>query len=177
MMPLPISANIRRLLASVKKLENSLHSAGLPHIVARLPVFWLCWCYCRMLDQKTVRMKRVAGKFEQWLPTIQGFSADGKVQMELIDIDQSMRRDIEGTKNAMWDLHKYCVDVGRMFDDLGYQSKWLQRRQAAFLEILESACAAACRVQAALEAHDNKALALLRAEQLRERALAAVAPS
>ncbi|WP_332856307.1 hypothetical protein [Duganella sp. S19_KUP01_CR8] len=169
-MPFPsVSDSTRRLLDAVRKLELTLQSAGLPRILARLPVCWLCWHYCRMLDQKIVRIKRIAGKFEQWLPTIRAYSVDGTAKMELIDVDLSMRNDIEVTKNTMWELRSYCIDVGRMFEQLGYHSPGLRRRQALFLQVLENSCVAACTMQAALAEHDSTALALLRARQVQER--------
>src|SRR5471032_736057 len=172
-----ISDSTRRLLDAVRKLELTLQSAGLPRILARLPVCWLCWHYCRTLDQKIVRIKRIAGKFEQWLPTIRAYSGDGTAQMELIDVDLSMRNDIEITKNTMWELRSYCIDVGRMFEQLGYQSQGLRRRQALFLQVLENSCVAAGTMQAALAEHDNTALALLRARQVQQHVGGAEAPA
>lgn len=166
----PVSDSTRRLLDAVRKLELTLQSTGLPRILARLPVCWLCWHYCRTLDQKIVRIKRIAGKFEQWLPAIRAYSDQGAAKMELIDVDLSMRNDIEATKNTMWELRSYCIDVGRMFEQLGYQSPGLRRRQAQFLQILEHSCVSACTMQAALVEHDSMVLALLRARQLQERA-------
>ena len=166
----PVSDSTRRLLDAVRKLELTLQTAGLPRMLARLPVCWLSWHYCRMLDKKIVRIRRIAGKFDQWLPAIRACSAEGPAQMELIDVDLSMRDDIEVTKNTMWELRSYCIDVGRMFEQLGYQSPALRRRQALFLQFLENSCVSASTMQAALAEHDNAALALLRARQLRQRA-------
>ncbi len=168
-MPFPsVGDSTRRLLDAVQKLELTLQSAGLPRMLARLPVCWLCWHYCRTLDQKIVRIQRIAGKFEQWLPAIRAYSGDGTAKMELIDVDLSMRNDIEVTKNTMWELRSYCIDVGRMFEQLGYQSPGMRRRQALFLQILENSCVAAGTMQAALAEHDNTALALLRARQAQQ---------
>lgn len=169
MPPLPIGDSTRRLIAAVKKLENTLNTVGLPRFVARLPVCWLCWHYCRTLDQKIVRIRRIAGKFEQWLPTIRDFGKEGPAQLELIDADQSMRDDIEVTKKTMWELRGYCIDVGRMFEQLGYQSQRLKRRQAIFLQVLETSCVSASTMQEALVAHDSAVLAVLRAQQTHER--------
>lgn len=169
----PIGDSTRRLINAVKKLETTLRTVGLPRFVARLPVCWLCWHYCRTLDQKIVRMRRIANKFEQWLPAIRDFGREGPAQLELIDVDRSMHTDIEVTKNTMWELRGYCIDVGRMFDQLGYQSPRLKRRQAAFLQVLETSCISASTMQEALVAHDSAVLALLRAQQIRDRAAAA----
>ena len=177
MPPLPIGDSTRRLIAAVKKLENTLNTVGLPRFVARLPVCLLCWHYCRTLDQKIVRIRRIASKFEQWLPAIRTFGNDGPAHLELIDVDHSMRDDIEVTKKTMWELRGYCIDVGRMFEQLGYQSQRLKRRQATFLQVLESSCVSASTMQEALVAHDSAVLAVLRAQQTyeRERAAAGVA--
>lgn len=172
MPPLPVGDSTRRLIDAIKKLENTLHSVGLPRFVARLPVCWLCWHYCRMLDQKIVRIRRIAGKFERWLSAIRGYASDGLAKMELIDVSRGMRDDIEITKNTMWELRGYCIDIGRMFDQLGYHSAGLKRRQATFLQLLEASCASASTMQEALTTHDETVLALLRAQQLRERAAA-----
>jgi hypothetical protein len=173
MSPLPQGHSARRLVDAVRKLEESLNSAGLPRFVARLPVCWLSWHYCRVLDKKIVRIRRIAGKFERWQRAIREMSKEAAAQMELMDVDRSMRNDIEFTKSTMWELRSYCIDVGRMFEQLGYQSAGLKRRQAAFLQILETSYASASGMQEALATHDDAVLAFLRAEQLRERAEAA----
>jgi hypothetical protein len=177
MSPVPIGDSTRRLIAAVKKLETTLNTVGLPRFVARLPVCWLCWHYCRTLDQKIVRIRRIAGKFEQWLPAIRDFGREGPAQLELIDVDHSMRDDIEVTKSTMWELRSYCIDVGRMFDQLGYQSPGLKRRQATFLQVLELSCVSASTMQEALIAHDTAVLAVLRAQQIHDRASANAAAS
>lgn len=175
MYPLPNGHSARSLIEAVRKLEESLRSAGLPRWVARLPVCWLSWHYCRVLDKKIVRIRRIAGKFEQWRSSIHRISTDAAAQMEMMDVDRSMRADIEFTRSTMLELRGYCIDVDRMFDQLGYKSPRLKRRQAAFLHILEQSCASASGMQQALDAHDDAVLAYLRAEQLRERAAAAQA--
>jgi YesN/AraC family two-component response regulator len=173
MSSLPKGHSARSLVTAVRKLEESLNSAGLPRWVARLPVCWLSWHYCRVLDNKIARIRRIAHKFEKWRASIVIISNDAAAKMELMDLDRSMRGDIEYTKSTMWELHGYCIDVGRMFEQLGYQSAGLKRRQAAFLQILETSCEAASGMQQALTAHDEAVLAFLRAEQLRERAASA----
>ncbi|TFW30946.1 hypothetical protein E4L98_01375 [Duganella callida] len=164
MMPIPIGSSTRRLVASVQKLEATLASAGLPRFVARLPVCWLSWHYCRLLDQKIERIRRIRKKFERWWPAIRDISEGGKARREMLDLDRSMRDDIEYTKSTMLELRDYCVDIGRMFEQLGYESARLKRRQAVFMELLESSCAAASKMQDALTRHDDAVLALLRAD-------------
>ncbi|MRW86744.1 hypothetical protein GJ698_21985 [Pseudoduganella sp. FT26W] len=161
---LPTGASARRLVAAVQKLERNLNTAGLPRFVARLPVWWLSWHYCRMLDQKIARIKRIRGKFDRWGPAICEASPVAQEKMEMLDLDRSMRTDIEYTKGTMLELRDYCEDIGRMFDQLGYDSAALKRRQTAFMEILDASCASASRMQEALTRHDDAVLALLRAQ-------------
>ena len=170
MHPLSAGDSTRRLIAAVKKLEYNLSTVGLPRFVARMPVWWLSWYYCRMLDQKIVRIRRIARKFEQWLQAVREFGKDGTTQLELIDLDHSMRDDIEVTKSTMWELRGHCLDVGRIFDQLGYQSARLKQRQEVFLQVLESSCVSASTMQEALTAHDSSVLSQLRGQQLLERA-------
>jgi hypothetical protein len=169
---LPNRYSPHRLVDAVRKLEASLNSAGLPRCVARLPVCWLSWHYCRLLDKKIIRLQSIADKLGRWQKSIHDISNDARSKTELMDIDRSMRGDIEFTKTTMWDLRTYCIDIGGMFEQLGYQSAALKRRQAAFLRILETSCAAASGMQQALSAHDDAVLDFLRAEQLRERGAA-----
>lgn len=161
---LPTGASARRLAESVQKLERSLAKAGLPRFVARLPVCWLCWHYCRMLDQKIARIQRIAGKFDRWGPAIREMSPAAQEKMEMLDLDRSMRTDIEYTKSTLLELRDYCIDIGRMFEQLGYKSLALQRRQAHFMALLEASCESASRMQDALTRHDDAVLARLRAE-------------
>lgn len=172
---LPVSDNVERLLVAVRQLEARLHAAGLPRFLARLPVWWLCWHYCRMLDGKIVRMDRIRGKFKRWLPVIRSLATEEKSRTEMIDLDRGLRADINGTRNAMWELRDYCIDVGSRFEKLGYVSEALQRRQKIFLGMLEESCELAALLLEEVDAHDCQALALLQAEQLRERAATAQA--
>jgi hypothetical protein len=172
---LPLSNNIERVMATVRKLERRLHDAGLPDFLARLPVWWLCWHYCRMLDRKIVRMGAIRGKFQRWLPIIRNLGLEEKSRTEMIDMDRGLRADISGTRDAMWELRSYCIDVASRFEKLGYVSAPLQRRQRIFLLMLEESCELAAILLEEVDAHDSQALALLQAEQLRERAAAAAA--
>lgn len=172
-MAFTVGQNLERLLVAVRQMEQRLYAAGLPRFLARVPVWWLCWHYCRMLDGKIARMDRVRGKFARWLPTLRGLSADEKSRTEMIDLDRVLRADIGGTRGAMLELRDYCVDVGSRFEKLGYSSAALERRQKAFLSLLDESCALAAALLEEVDAHDRQALALLQAEQLRERAVAA----
>jgi hypothetical protein len=71
-------------------------------------------------------------------------------KLEMLDLDHSMRTDIECTKSTMMELRDYCIDIGRMFEQLGYDSAGLKRRQAALVAVLDASCASASRMQEAL---------------------------
>jgi hypothetical protein len=170
MPPFSLSVSVQRLLNSVKKLEDSLSAAGLPRWMARLPVWWLSWHYCRMLDDKIARTKRVCGKFQRWVPVVRGMSEQAASQLEFIDMNHSMRHDIESTKNTLLELRGYCMEVARMFEELGYTSPRLQLRQQRFVQMIAYACEAASILQQMVAEHDRRALEQLRAIQLSEQA-------
>jgi AMMECR1 domain-containing protein len=50
------------------------------------------------------------------------FSPVAQEKLEMLDLDHSMRTDIECTKSTMMELRDYCIDIGRMFEQLGYDS-------------------------------------------------------
>jgi len=154
------------LLESIKKLESTLLKVGLPRFMARVPVWWLSWYYCRMLDDKIRYMARVNLKFHKWLPLVRRMAEPGPNQMELIDVDLSMQGDMASTRSTLWELRGYCIDIGTMFDRLGYVSKALQRRQQTLLRLLEESCVSASQLIDAIAEHDRRALALLRAQQV-----------
>lgn len=159
------SQSLVRLMDSIRKLEKTLVAAGVPRFLSRLPVCWLCWYYCRVLDEKIQRMEHVDRKFRKWLPIVRKMTQDGTRQRELIDIDRSMQGDIVVTRNTLWELRGFCIDIGAMFDRLGYSSARLQRRQQILLRLLEESCVAASTLIDEVAEHDRQALALLRAEQ------------
>lgn len=168
MPPLPLSVSVQQLLASVRKLELQLRAVGLPRFLVRVPVCWLCWHYCRMLDNKIGRMRHVAAKFRKWLDTLRQMVAEGMARTELLDVDHSMRDDVESTKKTLWELRDYCIDIGRMFEQLGYTSANLRRKQSEFLLVVGTSYDTACKLQAELASHDNAVLALLRDMRARE---------
>ena len=153
------------LLESIKKLETTLLKAGLPRFMARLPVWWLCWYYCRVLDDKIRRMAQVNLKFHKWVPLVRRMAEPGPNQMELIDVDRSMQGDMDATRNTLWEMRSYCIDISAMFDRLGYVSTALQRRQQTLLRLLEDSCVSASLLIDTIAEHDRQALELLRAQQ------------
>ncbi|MFA9219160.1 MAG: hypothetical protein ACEQSK_18920 [Sphingomonadaceae bacterium] len=162
---------------TVRKLERRLLEAGLPRFLVRLPVWWLCWYYCRMLDVKIARMEIIRAKFSRWLPVVRSLGHDAGRRTEMIDMDRCLRADISSTRSAMWELRSYCIDVATRLAQLGYASDAMQRRQKLFLSMLEESCELAAMLLEEVDAHDNRALALLQAEQLRERAASGQAAS
>ncbi|MDR7050840.1 hypothetical protein J2X54_003327 [Duganella sp. 3397] len=165
MTTVPVGDSTRHLIAAVKKLEHSLHTSGLPRWMSRLPVWWLSWHYCRMLDHKIARMRRIARKFESWLPAIRAADQDSRTRLEFIDLDHAMHDDIDATRQTMWELRAYCIDIATMFGQLGYQSAQLNRRQRLFLSVIEQTCVQAATMQETLVAHDTRVLALLQQSQ------------
>lgn len=167
---MPTPFNIQQLLASVRKLERSLRAIGLPSFLARLPVWWLCWYYCTMLDDKITRVKRMHAKIGRSLATVRRMAADRCANMEMLDVDKSLCADVEASRTCLWELRGYCLDIGQMFARLGYSSDGLRRRQGQFLQLLGDTYETACMLQTELGSHDHAVLELLRAVQARERA-------
>jgi hypothetical protein len=91
-------------------------------------------------------------------------------------MDSGMRNDIESTKRTLLLLRELSVDVGGMFDSIGFQSRFLDSTQEKFLAIVEESCITATTLQRAMEMHDVRALALLREMHEAEHAGAVEAP-
>lgn len=170
----PIRVSLERLLASVRWLERRSHSVGLPPALARLPMRWLCWHYCRVLQRKIVRMRRISAKFRCWLMAVRKMAAIGAERLELLDLDKGLTDAVGSTRQSLWELRDSCLEIDVMFEQLGYASARLRRRQQELLQAISDACAQAGALQAELSAHDEAVLARLRA--LRAQELAACAP-
>jgi len=165
----PLLASIGGMLQKCRRAEAWLRQAGLPIFFARLPVWGLCLHYCFMMTGKTRRISRIAERITRWMETITGLSNNEKARLELLDMDLGMRSDIESTKRTLQLLRELSVDVGALFDSIGYQSLLLARTQAKFMDVVDDACTTATRLQRALEMHDARALALLREMEEHER--------
>lgn len=166
----PLLSNIGEILQKFRRMETRMRKAGLPGFVARLPVWVLCLHYCFMMHGKTMRIDRIGERIEHWLETITALSHNAHARTELIDMDRSMRNDIESTKRTLLTLRELCVDVATMFGSIGFASRMLERTQSAFLDAVDDACITATTLQRALEGHDNRAIELLRQLDAREQA-------
>lgn len=164
----PMLASIGGMLSKFKRAEDWLRKAGLPTFFARVPVWLLCVHYCLMMEGKTRRIARIGERISRWLETITELSHSDKARLELIDMDCSMRNDIESTKRTLLVLRELCVDVGCLFDGIGLRSRILGRTQKAFMEVVDTACMTATTLQQSLEMHDQRALRLLRELQEQE---------
>jgi len=164
----PLLSNIGEILQKFRRMETRMRKAGLPGFLARLPVWVLCLHYCFMMHGKTMRIDRIGERIEHWLETITGLSHNVHARTELIDMDRSMRNDIESTKRTLLTLRELCVDVATMFGSIGFASRLLERTQRAFLDAVDDACITATTLQRALEGHDNRAIELLRQLDARE---------
>ncbi|GGY56700.1 hypothetical protein [Pseudoduganella albidiflava] len=158
----PLLASIGGMLRRFRRAEAWLRKAGLPVLLARLPVWLLCLQYCIMMRGKTVRITRVSQRIGRWLETITDLSRHETARTELLDMDGGMRNDIESTKRTLLLLRDLCVDMGGMFDSIGFHSRVLDRTQETFLAIVDESCLTATTLQRALVMHDTRALALLR---------------
>lgn len=155
-------ASIGGMLRRFKRAEAWLRKAGLPTSLARVPVWILCLQYCLMMRGKTARIARIGERIGHWLETITGLSHNEKARLELLDMDRGMRNDIESTKRTLLLLRELCVDVGGLFDSIGFKSRILAGTQQSFLAVVEESCATATTLQRVLDTHDARALALLR---------------
>lgn len=160
-----LSAHIGITLQKLRRMETRLARAGMPPCLARLPVWALCLIYCAMMRNKTARIGRIEQRIHSWLDTIRELSRHEKGRTELVDLDSSMRNDIETTKRTLLALRDVCLDIGTMFGSIGFRSRLLTRTQQAFVTVVDESCATATALQIALQSHDRCALALLRATE------------
>ena len=172
----PIRISLERLLASVRWLERRSHAIGLPPVLARLPMRWLCWHYCRMLQRKIVRMRGISAKFRRWLAMVRKMASDGRASLELLDLDKGLTDAVESTRKSLWALRDCCLEIDTMFAQLGYASALLRRRQQELLQEIADSCALAGVLQTELSAHDDAVLARLRIMRAQELAAGGALP-
>jgi hypothetical protein len=60
--------------------------------------------------------------------------------MEMLDVDHAMRNEMASTRDMLWGLRADCIDVERMFNQLGYRSHRLQQRQDTLMAVLDHCC-------------------------------------
>lgn len=162
MSKLTIRLSLERLLAGVRWLERHAHAAGLPSVLARLPMRCLCWHYCRVLQRKIVHMQRICAKFRRWLSVVRQMASDGKTRLEMLDLDKGLTDAVESTRKSLLELRDCCLEIDTMFAQLGCVSGLLRRRQQELLQAIAEACGLADVLQAELSAHDEAVLARLR---------------
>jgi hypothetical protein len=171
----PLITSIGGLLRKFKRFETQAQRFGLPLFLAQLPTWFLCLNYCMMMEGKTARIARISRRIRRWLGTVRELSAHEKARTELIDVDHGMREDIEISKRSLLQLRELCINVGALFGNMGFHSWMLDRTQRAFITVVDLSCALSTTLQGALEAHDNRALSILRQEQAQKLALEASA--
>jgi len=168
MRPHPVNHGIWEMLSKIKKMEQRLCAAGLPMVLARLPYWLLALQYCYSMQAKMTRIERVARRIRSWLVSVQELCAREEARTELIDVRQAIRDDIECTKRTLWDLREICLDVTRLFGNVGYSSRRLARLQENLVRLLSESYESATQLQQVLAEHDAAALALLREMQTPE---------
>jgi len=171
----PLLTSINGLLQKFKRFETAARQFGMPLFLAQLPTWLLCLNYCIMMEGKTARIARISRRIQRWLGTVRELSAHEKARTELIDVDKGMRDDIEATKRSLMQLRELCISIGTLFGSIGYRSWMLDRTQRAFIKVVDLSCELSTKLQGALEAHDNRALSLLRQEQAQKLAAKASA--
>ena len=162
MRPHPVNNGIWAMLSKIKKLEQRLRAAGMPLVLVRLPYWLLALQYCYTMQAKMARIERVALRIRTWLVSVQELCAKDEARLELIDVRQAMRDDIECTKRTLWDLREICIDVTRLFGNVGYSSRRLARLQEKLVKLLSESYESATQLQQVLAEHDATALRLLR---------------
>lgn len=162
MHPHSVNVSITSLLVRFKRLEVWLRSAGFPECLARLPCSLLCLHYCHTLEGKIARITATSLRIKKWLKSILDLAANDYARTELIDMDMSMRKDIEVTKRTLSELRELSLEIAQLFDSIGCTSRRLTRLQADFLQVLAVSYETASTLQRALAEHDQRALALLR---------------
>lgn len=165
MRPHPVNNGIWSMLSKIKKMEQRLRAAGMPMVLARLPYWLLALQYCYTMRAKMARIERVALRIRSWLATVQELCAREEARTELMDVRQAMRDDIECTKRTLWDLREICIDVTRLFGNVGYSSRRLVRLQEQLVKLLSESYESASQLQQVLAEHDAAALQLLREMQ------------
>jgi hypothetical protein len=166
----PLAFSVGSLLQKFKSFELWLVKAGLPGMLARLPVWLLSLHFCILISRKTMRIARLRRRIEHWLTTVQQFSGLESSQTEMLDLDHGMRDDIEVTKRGIATLGELCEEVGRLFVVIEFRSWLLECAQRRFHRVVEQTCIAATVLQQTLELHDSRALDLLRRQQSSQQA-------
>jgi len=154
---------LRRLQAISRLAEHWLVLTARPQLMAHLPVWFLCWCHCRKLDGKILRLRSIGDTLELWQVAIRAHAADARRSAELLDVDHALQNNVSSTRDELCLLRAEWLDVERRFDQLGHRSERLRQRQTLLMQLLERCCVAASAVLVALVEHEAAALAQLQA--------------
>lgn len=166
MRPHPVNITIWDRLLKLRRLEQRLSAAGMPRMLARLPYWVFALQYCYEMEAKILRIRRIAVRIQTWHDSMQKVCTRAGAEIELIDIGQSMREDIESTKRTLADLREICLDVTRLFGGVGYSSRRLVQLQDDFVALLNVSYDTANALQGMLIEYDIRALAMLRQLQV-----------
>lgn len=170
-----LSGNICSLLRRCKQIEITLRRSGMPAFVACLPLALLAWQYALMLREKNASITRITRRMLRWKATVQELSAHERARGEFIDLDRTMRADIEGACDSMRALRDLCVEICEMFSTVGYKSAMLERSRKRFDDSVNEACRLSQNLVDAVDAHDRRALAIRQQEHAIEQASVASA--
>lgn len=165
-----LSSNIASMLRRCKDLEAAMRKAGLPAFLACLPIALLALQYALMLREKNASISRITRRMQSWIRTVQDLSLHERGRSEFIDLDRKMRGDIEGACDSMRTLRDLCVDICAMFCAAGYESGMLNRSRDRFDETVKEACRLSQTLVDAVDAHDQRALAIRQQEHAIEQA-------
>jgi len=160
-----LSSNICSLLHRCKKMETALRRAGLPSFLACLPLTLLALEYALMLRRKNANIGRIIGRIGCWQATVLEMSGHAIARAEFIDLDRTMRADIEGACASMRTLRDLCVAICSMFAEVGYHSDMLLRGRDRFDATVREACRLSQTLIDMVDAHDRRALAIRQQEQ------------
>jgi hypothetical protein len=94
-----------------------------------------------MLDQQDTRACAAsAGKLERWGRAIRAYRLARRLSWKCWTSTMHAQRDGQHARYA--ELRADCIDIGRMFEQLGYRSHRLQQRQDTLMAVLDHCCVA-----------------------------------
>lgn len=160
-----LGGNIGSLLHRCKKLEATMRRAGIPAVLAALPIGLLALEYALILRKKNANISRITRRIGRWQVTVMELSGHERTRAEFIDLDRQMRGDIEGACDSMRTLRDLCVEICSMFSEVGHHSDMLRRGRDRFDATVNEACRLSQSLIDTVDAHDRRALAIRQQEQ------------